>query len=66
MSKSYCPLKQSEVFPVVPTTNNFFKAHHESSIQQILIDGFDNETGPLSIQAGPLPPPPYGFVIPQV
>nr|GEY78473.1 hypothetical protein [Tanacetum cinerariifolium] len=43
MTKSYCLLKQSEVFPVVPTTNNFFQAPHDSSIQQLLINGFDHD-----------------------
>ncbi|GJX54154.1 hypothetical protein Tco_0282523 [Tanacetum coccineum] len=61
MTKSYCPLKQSKVFPVFSTTNELFQAPHDSSIQQLLIDGFDHNAGPLLIQSGPLPPP-YGHI----
>ncbi|GKB08631.1 hypothetical protein Tco_0836943 [Tanacetum coccineum] len=45
MTKSYCPLKQSKVFPVFSTTNELFQAPHNSSIQQLLIDGFDHDAG---------------------
>ncbi|GJT17222.1 retrovirus-related pol polyprotein from transposon TNT 1-94 [Tanacetum coccineum] len=54
---------QSKVFPVFSTTNELFQALHDSSIQHLLIVGFDHDAGPLMIQSGLLPPP-YGFVIP--
>ncbi|GKD29669.1 hypothetical protein Tco_1240447, partial [Tanacetum coccineum] len=56
---------QSKVFFVFSTTNKLFQAPYDSSIQQLLIDGFDHDARPLLIQSGLLPPP-HGFVIPQV
>ncbi|GJW62383.1 hypothetical protein Tco_0111718 [Tanacetum coccineum] len=50
MTKSYCPLKQSEVFPVISTSNELFKASHQPSIQQLMINILYHDARPFLVQ----------------
>nr|GEU29484.1 hypothetical protein [Tanacetum cinerariifolium] len=43
MTKSYCLLKQSKVFPVFPSSNKFFQTPHQPSFLKLPINGFHHD-----------------------
>nr|GEX28162.1 retrovirus-related Pol polyprotein from transposon TNT 1-94 [Tanacetum cinerariifolium] len=53
MTKSYCSLKQSKIFPVFPSTNELFQAPHQPSFQKLTINISYHGAGPFLVQVTP-------------